>query len=117
MDEGRLTEDESALFASWFHALSDPTRIRILNLLSTTRQEHGVGSIVEALDLRQSTASHHLKVLHNVGFLCRRRVGTSVLYRVNANCLERFPSAADMVMGRLRVDAGPTAPGWIPTSA
>ncbi|GGL32442.1 winged helix-turn-helix transcriptional regulator [Phycicoccus endophyticus] len=108
-----LTDDEATLFASWFHALSDPTRIRILNLLSTTGDELGVGTIVDTLALRQSTASHHLKVLHDVGFLRRRRHGTSVLYRVNANCLERFPSAADLVMGRLRVDAAPTAPGWV----
>ncbi|MBM6405936.1 helix-turn-helix transcriptional regulator [Phycicoccus sp. CSK15P-2] len=115
--DGVLTDDEAELFASWFHALSDPTRIRILNLLSTTGEEIGVGAIVDTLRLRQSTASHHLKVLHGVGFLCRRRHGTAVLYRVNANCLERFPSAADMVMGRLRVDAGPQSPGWIPTTA
>lgn len=109
----QLSEDEALLFASWFQALSDPTRIRILNLLSTTSEEFGVGSIVTRLNLRQSTASHHLKVLHDVGFLCRRREGTSILYRVNANCLERFPSAADMVMGRVRIEAGPQAPGWI----
>lgn len=113
MDGVRLTEDEASLFASWFQALSDPTRIRILNLLSTTGGEHGVGAIIATLELRQSTASHHLKVLHDVGFLRRRRHGTSVLYRVNANCLERFPSAADTVMGRLRVDVGAQGPRWI----
>ncbi|PID95983.1 MAG: transcriptional regulator [Actinomycetales bacterium] len=113
MDRKKLTSDEAELFASWFRALSDPTRIRILNLLSTSADELGVGEIVDTLALRQSTASHHLKVLYEVGFLCRRRQGTSIRYCVNVNCLDRFPSAADMVMGRLRVDASPRPPVWV----
>lgn len=115
MDETPLIHREQAeVFASWFQALADPTRILVLNFLSHAEAPVGVGTIVEALDLRQSTASHHLKVLHDVGFLRRQRDGASILYYVNKNCLEKFPSAADLVMGRFRTTITETAgPAWL----
>lgn len=53
--------DEETLFvvSQTFKALSDPTRIRILNLLCT--DEHSVNDIAEILDLGQSTVSHQLR--------------------------------------------------------
>jgi L-amino acid N-acyltransferase YncA len=60
-----------------------------------------VGEIVEAVDVGQSTVSHHLKVLAEVGFVQATPKGTARLYRFNRSCLEAFPSAAELVMGRL----------------
>jgi DNA-binding transcriptional ArsR family regulator len=60
-----------------------------------------VGEIVEAVDIAQPTVSHHLRVLAEVGFVTVERRATSRLYRVNENCLAMFPSAAEVVMGRL----------------
>jgi len=60
-----------------------------------------VGEIVEAVDIGQSTVSHHLKLLTDVGFVLVERKGTSSLYRVNQHCLAYFPSAAEVVMGQL----------------
>ena len=115
MDELELiSRDQAEVFASWFQALADPTRILVLNYLSHQDAPVGVGAIVEALGLRQSTTSHHLKVLYDVGFLRRQREGASVLYYVNKNCLEKFPSAADMVMGRFRTTiTDTTGPAWL----
>jgi hypothetical protein len=68
-----------------------------------------VGELVEAVDIGQSTVSHHLKLLADVGFVLVERRGTSSLYRVNEHCLAYFPSAAEVVMGRLpRYDPVPT---------
>lgn len=69
MTEFRETEqsaadlDEETLFlvAQTFKALSDPTRIRILHLLS--QGEHAVNGIAEKLNLLQSTVSHQLRFL------------------------------------------------------
>ena len=60
-----------------------------------------VGELVEAVDIGQSTVSHHLAILAETGFVhCERRGNTSA-YWVNEACLERFPSAAEVVMGVL----------------
>ena len=98
-------------YASWFKALSDPTRIQILNLLAVADEALSVGAIVERTDVGQPTVSHHLKILADVRFVLRQRRGTSVLYRVNVACVTGFPSAADAVMGRQPPQAGTTMPG------
>ena len=59
-----------------------------------------VGEIVAAVDVVQSTVSKHLKVLADVRFLLAEHRGTATYYRINDACVECFPSAADIVMGR-----------------
>lgn len=116
----KLARSDAETYAAWFGCLADPTRILILNLLARQRRSMSVGRIVRAVDVGQSTVSHHLKKLAETGFvLCERRGGQS-LYRVNDRCLERFPSAADLVMGRLprvrRAPRRPSAP-WLQEEA
>jgi L-amino acid N-acyltransferase YncA len=48
----------------------------------------------------QSTVSAHLKRLAEVGFVQVEHRGTASLYRINQACVECFPTAADVVMGR-----------------
>jgi DNA-binding transcriptional ArsR family regulator len=79
----------------------------ILNLLATAGGPLSVGEIVEGLDLAQSTVSHHLKILGDVGFLLMERDGTSSSWRMNERCLSCFPSAAEVVMGRVSAGAVP----------
>ena len=50
----------------------------------------------------QSTVSEHLRQLAAVGFVLAEDRGTSRLYRINANCVTCFPTAADLVMGHRR---------------
>jgi DNA-binding transcriptional ArsR family regulator len=59
-----------------------------------------VGAITAALDVSQSTVSAHLKVLTEVPFVLAERRGTAAFYRINEACVECFPTAADIVMGR-----------------
>lgn len=72
--------DEETLFvvSQTFKALSDPTRIRILHLLSDG--EHSVNEIAERLSLLQSTVSHQLRFLKNLRLVKFRREGTSLFY-------------------------------------
>lgn len=58
------------------------------------------GEIVAAVDVGQSTVSAHLKVLAEVRFVLAGRRGTSTYYRINEACVDCFPTAADVVMGR-----------------
>jgi len=99
------------IYARWFQALADPTRIVILNLLADARRPMTVGEIVAAVDVGQSTVSHHLKLLAEVGFVHASQQGTSRRYRVNDRCLECFPTAAELVLGLLpRAERAGTAP-------
>lgn len=103
------------VWASWFRALGDASRVLILNLLAVTQRPMTVGEIVDAVDVGQSTVSHHLKVLADTCFVHVERLGTTSRYRVNERCLEMFPSAAEVVMGRLpRYEPAPAAcvPPW-----
>ena len=95
-----LERDVAVQYASWFRALADPTRVQIVSLLARTGGPLTVGAITSAVDVGQSTVSAHLKVLAGVGFVLADRRGTSVRYRVNDRCVGRFPTAADVVMGR-----------------
>ena len=72
--------DEETLFvvSQTFKALSDPTRIRILNLLCTG--EHSVNDIAETLNLSQSSVSHQLRFLKNLRLVKYRRAGRTLYY-------------------------------------
>ena len=72
--------DEETLFvvSQTFKALSDPTRIRILNLLCSA--EHSVNELAERLDLGQSTVSHQLRFLKQLRLVKYRRAGTTLYY-------------------------------------
>jgi DNA-binding transcriptional ArsR family regulator len=107
MDVDRASAE---VWAGWFRALGDASRVLILNRLAITRRPMTVGEIVGAVDVGQSTVSHHLKLLADTGFVLAERRGNASLYRVNERCLEVFPSAAEVVMGRLpRYDPSPAA--------
>jgi len=76
-----LTPDAAELVARRFRALSDPTRLRILDLLRR-QDEASVGEIATAVGGSQQNVSKHLAALHAEGFVARRKRGTSALYRI-----------------------------------
>jgi DNA-binding transcriptional ArsR family regulator len=76
-----LTPEAAELIARRFLALSDPTRLRIVDLLRT-REEASVRELTEALDTSQQNVSKHLATLHAEGFVSRRKQGTSVIYAI-----------------------------------
>ncbi|CAM4400786.1 Bacterial regulatory protein, arsR family [Mycobacterium basiliense] len=63
-----------------------------------------VGELTKRLDVGQSTISHHLAKLAEVRFVLVDQRGTSSLWRINTKCLACFPSAVDVVMGRIPVE-------------
>ena len=96
----RLDRSQAKEWSTWFDALSDPTRVLILNLLATQDEPLTVGQITEQLDVGQSTVSHHLAKLADVRFVIVQRSGTSSHWAINKACIEGFPSAVDVIMGR-----------------
>jgi DNA-binding transcriptional ArsR family regulator len=96
-----ISRDDAETWAGWFRALGDPTRVMILHLLAIAGRPMTVGEIVDAIEVGQSTVSHHLKILGDVRFALVERTGTSSLWRINDRCLDCFPTVAEVVMGRL----------------
>ena len=77
-----MTPEAAELIANRFRALSDPTRLRIIDLLRT-REEASVGELTEALGASQQNVSKHLSALLAGGFVSRRKQGTSAIYRIS----------------------------------
>ena len=63
-----LTEEAAGLIAGRFRALSDPTRLRIVDTLRD-RGEASVSELTEALGTSQQNVSKHLTFLHAEGFV------------------------------------------------
>jgi ArsR family transcriptional regulator len=78
--------------ARLFHALSDPTRLRLLR--SLRRGERCVCELMDATDAGQSRVSFHLKVLREAGLLLDRRDGRWVHYRINPDALTDIEETA-----------------------
>lgn len=66
--------------AEYFGILSEPMRLRLLNLLRY--DERCVQDLVEATETSQANVSKHLKLMLQAGILSRRTEGTSAFYRV-----------------------------------
>jgi ArsR family transcriptional regulator len=95
-----LDRDAAEEYATWFAALADATRVQVVSLLARSGEPMTVKQIVAAVRVGQSTVSAHLKRLAEVGFVLVEHCGTASLYRINDACVECFPTAADLVMGR-----------------
>jgi ArsR family transcriptional regulator len=62
-------------------ALSDETRLRILNVL--LERECCVCEVMQALGISQSRASRNLGILEDAGFLTARRDGVWIVYSID----------------------------------
>ena len=71
-------------------ALSDETRLRILNLLLV--RECCVCEVMQALDISQTRASRNLSALYDAGFLKLRKDGLWSLYSIDREGMEEYYS-------------------------
>jgi DNA-binding transcriptional ArsR family regulator len=67
--------------AKVFKSLSDPTRLRIISMVSD--REFCVSDLVAALEMEQSTISHQLRDMRKLGLVSFRREGRHVFYRLD----------------------------------
>ena len=68
--------------AELFQALAEPTRIRIVRLLATTKEEACLCELVDSLLEPQYKLSRHLKILKQSGFLTTQKDGRWVYHRL-----------------------------------
>src|SRR5262245_51233398 len=66
---------------SFFKALSDESRLKIVGVLAA--KERSVEELAILLELRAPTVSHHLARLKEVGLVVMRSEGTTHIYRLN----------------------------------
>jgi len=110
----QLDDQASATYAEWFAVLADPTRVRLLHTVSTSAAgAMKVGHLAATVGISQSTCSHHVRKLADVGFVNVDKVGTASIVSVNTACCTGLPHAADVVMGTL--SARPCCPEDLPT--
>ena len=75
-----------------FHALSDPTRLELIQRLAGGEQ--CVCDLTDALKTGQSRLSFHLKVLKEAGLIRDRREGRWMYYALNE---EAFEETAELI--------------------
>jgi ArsR family transcriptional regulator len=77
---------DRAQVARWFHALSDETRLRIVEVLAGG--ERCVCDLADALEAAQSRLSFHLKTLKTAGVVRDRKAGRWVYYALDRAVLD-----------------------------
>jgi ArsR family transcriptional regulator len=91
-----LDEDEAVATAELFRALSDPARIRMVNLLATSDEPWCACDFEPALGLSQPTVSHHLKKLVAAGLLEREQRGKWAYFSLERAAVEKLAAVADL---------------------
>ena len=81
-----------------FAALSDPTRVRIVELLAESG-ELPAGKIAEHFSMTRAGVSRHLRLLEDAGFVAVREEAQRRLYRVNPVPLEEIDAWIDRYRG------------------
>jgi ArsR family transcriptional regulator len=83
-----LSREALELVAQRFRALSDPTRLALLQALF--REERTVQELARAAGTSQANTSKHLALLLDQGLVARRRDGLFARYRIADRSLERL---------------------------
>lgn len=76
-----IKEGDAVKLSEVFKVLGDPTRIKILYVLS--KHEMCVCDIAEILDMTQSAISHQLRVLRTMRLVKFRKEGKSIFYSLD----------------------------------
>ncbi|HET9013731.1 MAG TPA: metalloregulator ArsR/SmtB family transcription factor [Gemmatimonadaceae bacterium] len=91
---------DSTAAAGLFHALSDPIRIEVLELLGSG--ERCVCDLTEVLDVAQSRLSWHLKTLKDAGLVTDRREGRWSYYTLQPDAFAQAEAALAALRPRAR---------------
>lgn len=96
--------DEIEELAEIFKALSDPTRLRLVKLLSECspgecQEALCVNALAHSLGVTQSAVSQHLRVLRQAGLVRGVRRGPFVHYSLAQDGLEKYKAALRETLG------------------
>ena len=92
----KLPPEALAEIAAYFQALSEPTRLEILNLLR--QGERNVGELAQLCGFTAANISRHLAMLTKHGLVQRESRGTSAYYRIADTSVYEL---CDLVCGKI----------------
>jgi ArsR family transcriptional regulator len=93
-------------------AAADPVRLSILRQLSADGPTCAC-ELNDCCDIKQSTVSHHLRVLREAGWIEGQRRGTWIWYSIRPEAVARFGAIAGAIRpgsARPAADLGPAVP-------
>lgn len=77
------------LMSEVFKALSDPTRLKIITLLASSKYLC-VNFIANKIGMTQPAISQHLKILRQAGILDAEKIGLEVHYTINEKKISEY---------------------------
>ncbi len=95
LSEVRVLDKNYRSYAILLKALSDETRVKILDMLSNG--ELCACNILEAFNITQPTLSYHMKTLSESGLVISRRDGVWMKYSINKETLEVLKQLFDSI--------------------
>lgn len=95
-----LTRPVLEQLAERFRALGEPNRLTILSVLRTG--ERTVTELMDETEMNQANLSKHLRMLHQLGYVGRRKEGLHVYYSLRDQDVFRI---CDILCSRLERDA------------
>ena len=101
--KNRVSNAGGVTFDQVFKAIGDPHRLQILMLL--LENEMSAGEILKALDIVQSTLSHHMKSLVDAGVVAASRHGKWTYYSLNTDTVKETISYLDQFTEGTKVRA------------
>jgi ArsR family transcriptional regulator len=99
IDRPRMSDEQAEATAAVFKALSDPARVRIVNILASTREPLCVCHLTDPLGLSQATVSFHMKKLMDAGLLDREQRGVWAYYSLRDDARKRLSGILDLQGG------------------
>lgn len=82
--------------AKLFRIMGEPVRLAILDMISCG--EMCACDILEGLTISQSTLSHHMRVLQQVGIVTARKDATWVYYSINPKMVSELHDILDGII-------------------
>lgn len=89
-----MSADEAERIARVYKALGDPTRIRLLSLISASEgSEACICDLTAPVELSQGTVSHHMKLLTEAGLVTREQRGKWAYFAITDGALDAAATA------------------------
>ena len=108
-------QEDNLLQVDVFHAISDPTRRSLLDLIA--HGEQPVKTLAKAFAMSRPAISQHLRILKQAGLVVERRAGREHLYRLQADPLHEVSDWVHRVTNDpLCKNYTALSPKWFPCS-
>ena len=91
-----LSDEEAIATAELFKALSDPARVRLVNLMATPGGAVCQCDLIEPVGRSQPTVSHHMKKLVDAGLVEREQRGRWAYFSLKRDAVEKLAVVADL---------------------